>query len=112
MMKSRVLKTYISGFVLSLGLTLAAYFVVTSTAVPRSLVVWVIMIAAVFQFIVQTIFFLHLDEERRPRWNLAIFVSTLGIVLVVIVGSLWIMANLNYQHTSPADIIKDEGIQL
>jgi cytochrome o ubiquinol oxidase operon protein cyoD len=55
-----------------------------------------ILTLAVLQFIVQLFYFLHLGSETGPRWNLVVFLSTLGIVLILVVGSIWIMNHLNY----------------
>ena len=51
---------------------------------------------ALVQLVVQLIFFLHLLNESKPRWNLIFFISTIGIILIVVVGSVWIMNHLNY----------------
>ena len=66
---------------------------------------------------VQLVFFLHLDEESGPRYKLAAFGFMALILLIVVVGSLWIMQHLNYNmtHMSPQDkndymtIQKDKG---
>lgn len=99
------LKSYIVGFILSLVLTLASFIMIqihiTSyhETIPHEVLIPVIMILAVTQLIVQLQFFLHLSQESRPRWNLIFFVSTVGVVLLVMIGSLWIMSNLNYRMT-------------
>jgi len=107
-------KSYVVGFVLSTLLTLLASFV----AVGRVFSGWVLIAAiiglALVQLSVQLIFFLHISQESKPRWNLAIVLSTISIILVIVGGSLWIMNNLNYHNMSPSDtnnyILKDEGI--
>lgn len=87
--------TYISGFILSIVLTLAAYYVVVAKALPQVQVIATIVSLAAVQLIVQLVCFLHLGSEKRPRWNLITF-SFMVLVLVIIVwGSLWIMNNLN-----------------
>ncbi len=94
------IKSYITGFILSLLLTLAAYFVVTNQIFSGNLLVGVVLGFAIMQLAVQMTFFLHLLDETKPRWNLIIFLTTLSIILLVIVGSLWIMNNLNYHMTA------------
>jgi cytochrome o ubiquinol oxidase subunit IV len=87
------------GFVLSLVLTLAAYFIITSPAafhLETNTAILVIFILAVLQFIVQSVFFLNIWSEKGPRWNLLVFISTLSIIFIIIVGSIWIMNHLNY----------------
>ena len=108
--------SYVTGFILSLVFTFIPYFLVTEHAVAGNALVAIILGFAIAQMIVQIVFFLHLGREPKPHWNLAFFISTVGIILVVVVGSLWIMHHLHYNMTAvtPADtskkIIDDEGI--
>jgi cytochrome o ubiquinol oxidase operon protein cyoD len=61
-----------------------------------SAIVPAIIILAIVQLLVQLIFFMHLASENGPRWKLAVLISTVGIILIVVVGSIWIMNHLNY----------------
>lgn len=111
-------KSYLVGFFLSLVLTLLSYFAVAShinsghTLFSHEMLIPWVLSLAVLQLFVQLIFFLHLGSEKGPRWNLAIFVSTVSIILLVVLGSLWIMYHLNY-NMMPQQvedfIIHDEG---
>jgi cytochrome o ubiquinol oxidase operon protein cyoD len=93
------LSKYTIGFLLSITLTLLAYLLVTRVSGSNDLVIGVISVLAVVQFVVQMLFFLHLGDERKPRWKLGVLALMLGVVLIVVVGSLWIMNNLNYRMT-------------
>jgi cytochrome o ubiquinol oxidase operon protein cyoD len=93
------LNKYITGFLLSVTLTLFAYLLVTRVSGSNDLIIGLISGLAVVQFVIQLLFFLHLGDERRPRWKLAVLTLMLGVVLIVVVGSLWIMNNLNYRMT-------------
>ena len=114
-------KGYVIGFSLSLIFTLAAYMLVTShidssySIVPTSLLVPVIIFFALLQLIAQLVFFLHLGKESKPYWNIMALSFAVMVVGIVVFGSLWIMQNLNYSHSSPATIdetiIHDEGIE-
>lgn len=88
--------TYTIGFVLSVGLTLAAYYVVVNDVFARRELVAAIVGLAVAQLLVQLFFFLHLGKESKPRWNLIVFMFMLMVVGIVVIGSLWIMDNLDY----------------
>ena len=90
---------YVFGFVASLALTLTAYVLVTQGNASKGVLVSLICSLAVVQFLVQMCFFLHLGEERRPRWKLLVAVFMVGIVLLIVFGSVWIMNNLNYRMT-------------
>jgi len=89
-------KPLIWGFVLSLVLILAAYFIV----VEHLLTGWVLLTSAVvlgiIQGLVQLIFFLHLGIESKPRWNLMIFMFMVLIIIIINGGSMWIINNLDY----------------
>lgn len=108
------MKSYITGLGLSIVLTLVAYFVVTSQLLESWAIISIIVLLAVLQFAVQLIFFLHLGQESKPRWNVTAFVFMLVVLIILVFGSLWIMNNLNYHTMSPTDttkfIQKDEGI--
>ena len=97
------LMSYVTGFVLSLLLTITAYVSVVNQGVSRNMLIGVIVGLAVVQLLVQLVFFLHLGRESRPRFNLVIFLFMLLVLGILVIGSLWIMHNLNY-HMTPADM--------
>ncbi|OJU87777.1 cytochrome o ubiquinol oxidase subunit IV [Candidatus Saccharibacteria bacterium 49-20] len=87
-------KSYVVGFILSVLTTLLAYFFVVNDLWPKETLVYIVMAIAVVQLIVQVVFFLHIG--RGSRWKLMTFIFTILIVAIVVVGSIWIMDNLNY----------------
>ena len=107
-------KSYLLGFILSILLTIAAFAVVGNHVLEGNVLIFAILVLAIIQLWVQLIFFLRLNHEKGPKWNLAVFLSTTSIILILVGGSLWIMHNLNYNHTSPSDtdtyILRNEGI--
>lgn len=90
------LQAYIAGFVLSVVLTLLAFWVVTAKLYAPAFTVGIIVTLAVIQLFVQLIFFLHLGDETKPRWRLTTLGFGIGVVFIVVFGSLWIMDHLNY----------------
>lgn len=103
-------KAYIKGYGLSLLLTLAAYVPVArhvnshhAIYSDRSLLI-AILILAIIQLVVQLVFFLHLGREDKPRWNLLVLGFAVLVVLIVVVGSLWIMSNLSYNMQTPQQL--------
>ncbi len=100
----RSLVRYISGFVLSLLFTAAAYLAVTQKVWGAGALVGVIIGLAIAQVLVQLYFFLHLGQETKPRWKLMVLISTIGILGILVFGSLWIMQNLNYNMMSPQEM--------
>lgn len=98
------LASYSIGFVLSVICTLLAFWVTNQhlssghESISHSLLTWVIVVLAVVQLFVQLVLFLHLGKEPKPRWNSIAFAFMLMVVGIVVLGSVWIMANLDY-HT-------------
>lgn len=97
---------YSIGFVLSLVLTLAAYIFVTGGYRSPWLLA-VLAVLAIVQMIVQLIFFLHLGDEAGPRIKLWSFIFMGGTLLIVVIGSIWIMNNLNYNMMNMTPSEKD-----
>lgn len=89
--------SYIVGYVLSLILTLTAYVLIVNHVFTKWIMVATVGWLALLQFMVQLLFFLHLDNEAKPRFKLLAFALMLVFVLILVVGSVWIMNNLNYR---------------
>ncbi len=112
-------RSYAIGFGVSLLLTLVSYQLtmihMTSehTILSHEILIPVVLSLAVLQLFIQLIFFLHLGIEKKPHWNLIFFVSTVSIILMVVLGSLWIMyhleRNMMPEHVEEF-IIQDEGM--
>lgn len=116
----RLYASYITGFGLSLGLTLAAFGLAKvqadsqGAAYPMITAVGVLAVLAIIQLVVQLIFFFHLGREPKPRLNTVSFLFMLMVVGIIAFGSLWIMYNLNYNmmkgHDADVYIQRDENI--
>lgn len=107
----KMLTQYVTGFALSLAITLCAYFMVTGNWYAGVLLFVVLGILALVQMIVQLYFFLHLGEELRPRLKLLSFVFMTGILVLIVVGTLWIMYHLNYNMMDMSPSEKTEYMQ-
>lgn len=86
--------SYVVGFILSVITTLIAYFFVVNGTFPKETLIFVVLAIAVVQLVVQMVFFLHIG--RGSHWKLMTFVFTAIFVLIIVVGTVWIMNNLNY----------------
>ncbi|EXX88872.1 heme transporter CcmD [Paenibacillus darwinianus] len=86
------LKQYAIGFVLSIILTIIPLMVVLNDLLEGAAAIAVLLIAAVLQFAVQLLFFMHLREEQKPRYNLMTLIFGLVILVTIVGGSMWIMA--------------------
>jgi cytochrome o ubiquinol oxidase operon protein cyoD len=91
------LVTYLVGFISCAILTLFSFWGVMSQRFSKLEVLALIFSSACLQFLVQVIFFLRLTTQtEQGRTNIMTFLFT-GVVLIsIILGSLWIMWNLNY----------------
>jgi cytochrome o ubiquinol oxidase operon protein cyoD len=116
MSHTKLLGAYVTGFVLSVLCTLAAYRIVDGklfdSPTERAVVIFIL---ALVQLGVQLLFFLHIDHEKRPRWNQMAFAFMGVVVIILVAGTIWIMANLDY-HGAPdnptdSQIIENEGIR-
>ncbi len=77
-------------------LTLAVYFATNEGWLfAASLAVFALVMAGV-QAAVQLVTFLHFGRDAKPRWRTYSFAFTALTVVIIIVGSIWIMFNLNY----------------
>lgn len=94
-------KSYTIGFILSIVLTLIAFYLVADQTVTGVTLYATITVLCIAQVLVQLLFFLHLGEEDKPRWNLLIFLFMALVLGIIVFGSLWIMYNLNYRMMPP-----------
>jgi cytochrome o ubiquinol oxidase operon protein cyoD len=93
---------YTTGFVLAMILTAASFaMAMTHLLTPASLVAAVIVLA-VAQMLVHLIFFLHITTAPAHKTNILAIVLTLLMITLVVIGSLWIMSQLNH-HMMPMD---------
>jgi cytochrome o ubiquinol oxidase operon protein cyoD len=107
--------SYSLGFLLSVAFTLIAFALVITDVLPSTFTIAIIVLLAIAQLFVQLLFFLHLGEESKPRMSSQAFAFMGIIVFILVAGTLWIMANLDYTtmpKTTESEIIKDEGYSL
>jgi len=90
-------RSYATGFILAIVLTLLAFALVMSGALSRSATLFAIFGAAIVQILVHLHYFLHLDGSSAARWNVLALLFTLLILFLFIGGTLWIMVNLYYR---------------
>lgn len=94
-----LLKYYIAGFGLSLVLTVDAFLLVMNPSLSAENTLFTILALAVIQFVIQMVFFLHLG--KGSKWNSGVFFMMLLVIFILVAGSIWIMANLDYNMMMP-----------
>jgi len=67
-----------------------------SGGASKGTILAVVIVTAVIQVLVHLYYFLHLSTSTDQRWNLVAIIFSAVIILIVVVGSIWIMWNLNY----------------
>jgi cytochrome o ubiquinol oxidase subunit IV len=91
------LKSYLTGFVLSLILTAIPFALVMSGTLPASAILVGIFGAGIVQILVHLHYFLHLDASSAARWNVLALLFTLLILVLFVGGTIWIMHSLHYR---------------
>lgn len=101
----RLVYSYLTGFGLSLGITIVAFVAAAvqaeanGGAYPKHILLFGLVFLAITQLVVQLLFFFHLGHESKPRLNTVSFLFMLMVVGIIGFGSLWIMYNLDYNMT-------------
>lgn len=84
------------GLILSALLLGGMYWVADASVASGWVFALIVLGLAIVQAIVQFILFMHVGIEQKPRWGLMVFLFMLLIIFILVAGSLWIMANINY----------------
>ena len=94
-------KGYITGFILSVILTAIPFWLVMSGAMENTTAVIAIILAlGSAQIVVHVVYFLHMDAQQEEGWNLMSFIFTATLIMIMLIGSMWIMFHL-HENTHP-----------
>jgi cytochrome o ubiquinol oxidase operon protein cyoD len=94
--------TYAVGFALAASLTIASFALARGHWLTPASLVAALVVLAIAQMIVHLIFFLHITTAPAQKTNILALLLTLLIISLVVIGSLWIMAQLR-THMMPMD---------
>ncbi|NUX99185.1 cytochrome o ubiquinol oxidase subunit IV [Paraburkholderia youngii] len=92
--------SYMTGFVLSVILTVAAFAIVMTGTLTGQSALFAIAGLAVVQILVHLVFFLHMNTSSSQRWNVTAFVFTVLTAVIVVGGTLWVMHNVSMNMMS------------
>jgi cytochrome o ubiquinol oxidase operon protein cyoD len=102
------LRSYTTGFVLSVILTAVPFWLVMSKVFEKPSTTAIVILAfAAVQIVVHMIYFLHLNTKSEGGWNMLALIFTVVIVVIALSGSIWIMYHLDtnmmpgMMHDSP-----------
>ncbi|MBS0032713.1 cytochrome o ubiquinol oxidase subunit IV [Candidatus Palibaumannia cicadellinicola] len=89
-------QTYIIVFLFSIILTTIPFTIVFNHYFEKHTQIFILVICAIIQIILHLVFFLHLKISPEYQWNIVALAFTVLIIVILIIGSLWIMWHLNY----------------
>jgi cytochrome o ubiquinol oxidase operon protein cyoD len=93
----KTLGIYVAGVLGCTVLTLFSFWVVMAGGMSKAQTFTAIYVSAIIQFFVQVICFLRLNTQtEQSRMNVMSLVFTGIILLTIVVGTLWIMHNLQF----------------
>lgn len=106
---AEALRVYLIGLGLSVLLTVVAFFVAQTTLVWQPSIPVALFVLAVAQMGVHLAFFLHITTGPDNVNNVLALAFGVLIVLLVIVGSLWIMTHLNHNMMPMDRLMQMQG---
>lgn len=104
---STILTRYIFGFGGALFLSAFAYLLVTEKWLTGGAAMAVLLLLAAIQLSVQLICFLHLGRSRRSRNRGLSFLFVFIMSVIIVVGSIWIMNNLDYRMSTSSEAMNE-----
>ena len=95
------MQSYRIGLILAVLLSAVPFALVWAGGLPRSAIMATIAVAALAQVVVQFRYFLHIDLSRQKREDLQLILFSALVLLLVVGGTVWVMADLG-QRMMPA----------
>lgn len=90
------LKSYLTGFGLSVVLTAIPFWIVMTGAIQdRATAALVVLAFAVVQILVHMVYFLHMNTRSENGWTMMALIFAAVMVIITIAGSIWVMHHLN-----------------
>ncbi|MFD0824126.1 cytochrome o ubiquinol oxidase subunit IV [Neobacillus sp. M.A.Huq-85] len=92
------IKAYVTGFILSIILTIIPLVLVLNHMMAKSALMFSILLAAVLQFVLQLFFFMHIRDGEGPKYNVMALILGIIFVATIVAGSVWIMSFNSQVH--------------
>ena len=87
---------YLTGYLLAVALTVAAFWIAMSGVVESSTTAGLILIGlGIVQIFVHMVYFLHMNPRSEGGWNLIALIFTAVLLVIVLIGTLWVMHHMN-----------------
>jgi cytochrome o ubiquinol oxidase operon protein cyoD len=97
---------YLTGLGLAVLLTATSFFVAGTSLVWEPSIPVALVVLAIAQMGVHVVFFLHITTGADNTNNVLALAFGILIVMLVMTGSLWIMANLNHNMMSMDQLMR------
>lgn len=89
------LRGYMTGFILAVILTIIPFWLVMGNVLENSGVTALVILAiGAVQMLVHIVYFLHMSPSAEGGWNLLALIFTVIVIVIALVGSIWVMFNL------------------
>lgn len=89
-------KSYMTGFILSVILTVIPFYLVMTGAIEnKNWTIAIIVGMAMVQIVVHMIYFLHMNATSDSGWTLMALIFTVIVLVIAMSGSIWVMYHLN-----------------
>ncbi|HTD02268.1 cytochrome o ubiquinol oxidase subunit IV [Undibacterium sp.] len=91
------LKSYMTGFLLAIILTVIPFWLVMGKVFDKSSTTGLILLGfAAVQIVVHMVYFLHMNTRSEGGWSMLALIFTVMLVVIMLSGSLWVMYHLNH----------------
>ncbi len=100
---------YLIGLGLAILLTFTSFFIADTTLVWKPSIPVALAVLAIAQMGVHLVFFIHITTGPDNTNNVMALAFGVLIVLLLIAGSLWVMANLNHNMAPMDETMRMQG---
>lgn len=87
---------YILIFIFSLILSFFPFYIVIYNIFSKNYLYFFITLCCFVQVLMHILFFLHLNDFNKNYWNLFSIIFTCTVISIILIGSIWIMRNINH----------------
>jgi cytochrome o ubiquinol oxidase operon protein cyoD len=107
----QTVRHYIYGGMMAAIVTGVVYLVAENNWLTGGSLALFALIAAGIQLAIHLAFFIHVRDREGTNWAAMSFIFTTLTALIVIIGSLWIMMNINYNMGMSPEKMNDYMIK-
>jgi len=100
------IRGYLIGLALATLITVVAFFISQTSLVWQPSIPVALVVLAIAQMGVHLVFFLHITTGPESLNNVLALAFGLLVVFLLLVGSLWIMTNLNHNMVPMEQLIQ------